>query len=280
MLERELETALELAREAGAILREVYAGGFEVGFKSASEPVTEADRRANAFLVAGLRRAFPDDGVVAEESADHGDAHERLRCWYVDPLDGTKEFIARNGEFAVMIGLAIAGRAKLGAVYQPEGDKLYGGVVGGGAFLERAGTRTPLRVSEIADLAQMRLVVSRSHRAKHTDELVRRLGVASETPSGSVGVKVGHIVERNADLYVHLSGHASLWDSCGPEAVLTAAGGRLTDLFGDDIRYGGRELLNRRGLLACNALAFDRVLPVVSVLATEAGFSPRESESE
>lgn len=251
---------------------EVYATGFEVAFKSASDPVTEADRRANAFLVEGLHAAFPEDGVIAEESAAHGDAHTRSRCWYVDPLDGTKEFIARNGEFAVMLGLAIDGRAELGVVYQPEHDKLYRGVVGEGAFLEQGGRARALHVSDSSAPSALRLVVSRSHRPKGTDELVQRLGVSSETPSGSVGLKIGQIAEQNADFYVHLSGKASRWDSCGPEAVVVAAGGRLTDLLGERIVYDGRELLNRRGIFACNAAAFEAVLPTVRSIAGENGF--------
>ena len=273
MYERELATAVTLAREAGRILMEVYATAFDVVFKSASDPVTQADQRANAFLVEKLRAAFPEDGVIAEESGADAGAHARARCWYVDPLDGTKEFIARNGEFSVMLGLAVDGRPRLGVVYQPEHDKLYRGVVGEGAFLEHAGATTSLRVSGTAEPARLRLVVSRSHRPKGTDELVRRLGVQSETPSGSVGLKIGHIAERNADFYVHLSGHASRWDSCGPEAVLVAAGGKLTDLFGAAIDYDGREFLNRRGIFACNAAAFDAVLPTVRAIAREAGFA-------
>jgi 3'(2'), 5'-bisphosphate nucleotidase len=271
--ERELTTAVALAREAGRILMEVYAGEFGVDFKGASDPVTEADRRANAFLVQKLRAAFPRDGVIAEESGADAGADLCDRCWYVDPLDGTKEFIAKNGEFSVMLGLAVNGHPKLGVMYQPEHDKLYRGIVGRGAFLERAGATTELRVSDTAEPANLRLVVSRSHRPKGTDELVRRLGVRSESPSGSVGLKVGHIAERNADFYVHLSGHASRWDSCGPEAVLVAAGGRMTDLFGDAIDYDGRELSNRRGILACNAAAFDAVVSAVREIAAELGFT-------
>src|SRR5690242_2843890 len=141
MLDRELDAASSLARQAGRILLEIYARDFSVDWKAASDPVTEADRRANAYLVADLRAQFADDGIVAEENAEHGDALSRARCWFVDPLDGTKEFIAKNGEFAVMLGLAIEGRAALGVVYQPVGDKLYQGVVGHGAWLAQGGTR-------------------------------------------------------------------------------------------------------------------------------------------
>jgi 3'(2'), 5'-bisphosphate nucleotidase len=272
MLDPELEAASQLVREAGRILLDIYATDFGVEFKAASDPVTAADRGANAFLVQGLRERFPSDGIVAEESPDHGDAAKSGRCWFVDPLDGTKEFIAKNGEFSIMLGLAVDGRAQLGVVYQPVGDKLYRGVVGGGAELVQAERRSPLRVSEHADPAALSLVVSRSHRPVLTDALVARLAIAREQPSGSVGIKVGLIAEQRADLYVHLSGRASKWDACGPDAILRAAGGRFGDLFGAPIDYREPGMLCARGLLACNAAAYDAVLPVVSDVAREAGF--------
>src|SRR5262245_19438586 len=97
MLDSELQAAAELVREAGRTLMAIYATDFGVDWKSASDPVTEADRRANEYLVRALRERFPGDGIVAEESANHGEATRAQRCWFVDPLDGTKEFIAKNG---------------------------------------------------------------------------------------------------------------------------------------------------------------------------------------
>lgn len=260
-MKRELEEAARLAREAGEIIMSLYGGDIDVQLKGRADPVTEADKRANAHIVAELRRLFPDDGVVAEESPDQSDALLRGRCWYVDPLDGTKEFIAKNGEFSVMLGLALGGEARLGVVYQPAKDKLYRGVVGEGASLEEGGRLRELRVSDVADPAELRLVVSRSHRSTSTDRLKTQLGIGKEAKSGSVGLKVGLIAEQRADLYVHPSDRSSAWDACGPEAVLRAAGGRFTDLAGQPFRYGGTDLHNSRGILACNAAAFDAVLP-------------------
>ena len=155
--------------------------------------------------------------------------------------------------------------------YFSVGDRLYAGEVGQGATLEHQGERRALAVSDTAQPSALRLLVSRSHRSKETDQVVSGLGIGSERPSGSVGLKVGLIAEREADLYVHMSGHASLWDSCGPEAILVAAGGRFTDLFGTPIDYRSVRMKNARGLLACNAAAFDAVLPVVSAAAAQGG---------
>jgi 3'(2'), 5'-bisphosphate nucleotidase len=278
----ELNLAAEIAREAGKVLLEIYATNFSVEFKGqgTSNPVTEADKRANRLIVTRLRAAFPDDGIIAEESELARDALTHSRIWYVDPLDGTKEFVAKNGEFSVMIGLSVDGRAQLGVVFQPSTQTLFAGAIGAkgarehAAWLEHGGERRELRVSEHAAPSELGLIVSRSHRPASTEELIQRLGIRRETSSGSVGLKVGHIAQRHADLYVHTSNKASAWDACAPEAILIAAGGRFTDLAGDPIRYGSEDLRMRRGLLACNGAAFGAVAPVVRELAQRHGFIP------
>lgn len=272
MLERELSAAVELARGAGRILMDIYARDFAVAYKDKNDPVTEADQLANAFIVSELEKRFPEDGIVAEESADRGHARTKSRCWFVDPLDGTKEFIAKNGEFSVMIGLAIDGKSVLGVVFQPSHDKLYRGVVGDRAVLEQGGDARTLRVSDQADASKLRLVVSRSHRPQSIEQIMQRLGATEEMPSGSVGVKVGLIAEQRADLYVHVSDKSSLWDACGPEAVLKAAGGWFTHVDGSAISYASDEMANRRGILACNAASYAKVLEVVRQVSREEGF--------
>ncbi|MDB4987590.1 MAG: 3(2),5-bisphosphate nucleotidase [Myxococcaceae bacterium] len=251
---------------------DIYAHDFAVAYKGKNDPVTEADKLANAYIVEELTKRFPSDGIVAEESVDRGDSLTKARCWFVDPLDGTKEFIAKNGEFSVMIGLSIDGRSALGVVFQPSLDKLYRGVVGSGAFLEQHGETKPLHVSEEADPAKLKLVVSRSHRPASIEQIMQRLGASEEMPSGSVGVKVGLIAERLADLYVHISDKSSLWDACAPEAILQAAGGRFTHVDGTRISYASADMKNQKGILACNGATYDRVLPEVHAVSQAEGF--------
>jgi 3'(2'), 5'-bisphosphate nucleotidase len=261
---QELGIARNAAVAAGRLIMEVYATSFDVVEKAAGAgPVTEADHRANEYIVSELRRAFPTDGIVAEESPDKSEAARFERCWYVDPLDGTKEFVARNGEFAVHIGLAIGGEAVLGVVLKPADGKLYSGTVRGGSTLEWKGTSHALQVSDRSEPTDLRLLVSRSHRSRKTAEIQRLLGITQVIESGSVGVKCGLLAEAVADLYLHPSPQSSRWDSCAPEAVLRGAGGRLTDVFGNTYRYDGSEIENPRGLVGCNAVAFDRVLEVL-----------------
>src|SRR5689334_5937978 len=139
-MKEELETAKELAVRAGAILLEFYADAPLVEWKGKNDPVTDADRAASRYVVDELRRRFPLDGILCEEEKDDLQRLSRNRVWVIDPMDGTKEFIARNGEFSVMIGLAIDGEARLGVVYQPTERKLYYAGTGMGAHLTHGDT--------------------------------------------------------------------------------------------------------------------------------------------
>jgi 3'(2'), 5'-bisphosphate nucleotidase len=271
MWERELGEAERLAREAGALLLSVHGSELEVSYKSPGDPVTDADVRSNALLVDGLRRAFPDDAVVAEESHGRVGPPHPERIWYVDPLDGTKEFLAQTGDYAVMIGLAIGGAARLGVVYEPARDRLCGGVVGEGAFVREGGVTRPIHVAPSVDPDAPRLVQSRAKRAALTDRLVERLGITERERRGSMGIKACLVADGSADLYVSLSDRSSAWDSCGPEAIVRAAGGLFVDLAGRPLVYGRRGVRNLHGLLACHPGCFDRVMPTVREVAVSAG---------
>ena len=174
-----------------------------VRWKDPTEPVTEADRAVNAYLVKQLAQLFPEDGLLAEESKDDLSRLHRRRVWIVDPLDGTAEFIARNGEFVIMIGLAVDGQPVAGVVYQPIDDVLFAAALGQGAFVEEFGEHRSLKVSAERDLSKLRLVVSRSHRPALVDSVISRMGLQRERSIGSVGLKIGLIARGQAEFYVH-----------------------------------------------------------------------------
>ena len=272
----ELEVALRLAREAGAAILGYYDSPLHIERKvdaeEYTEPVTQADKAANELIVNALSREFPDDGILAEESVDTERRLSKRRVWMVDPLDGTSGFIARDGDFAVQIGLAVDGRAVVGVVYQPLPDILYRAVEGGGAWVERKGFETErARVSAHKELAQMRLAASRNHRSPRMDRVMRALGIEEEVQRGSVGIKVGLIIEQQCDLYVHLSPRTKQWDTCAPEIILTEAGGRFTDLFGVPYIYNDPEIQNRNGLIASNGAAHERIVENLAPLLQEFG---------
>lgn len=266
-LRRELELAIDLARRAGERIRDLRGAGLAVEQKADDSPVTQADREANALIVDGLRARFPDDGLLSEELPDDGSRLTASRVWMVDPLDGTKDFIRGRDGFSVMIGLLAGDRPALGVVYQPVGDKLYFATLGQGAFIQRGdGAVTPLHVSSVSEMSQLRMVASASHRTETIDRVRAALGVSDETNIGSVGLKLGLIAEGARDLYVNPSGHSKLWDTLGPEAILVEAGGRLSDAHGQPLDWRGPELGNIRGLIASNGILHDDVVARLAAL--------------
>lgn len=253
LFSRELEVAKRLARQAAAVIMEHYRIGVKVDYKDRgeSDPVTAADRDANSMIVDGIAAAFPDDGILAEESPDTSDRREKSRLWVVDPLDGTRDFIDRTGHFVVMIGLAIDGKAILGVVLQPTENVLYWGAEGEAAF-ERDGQVTPMKPSSKDDASQAIMMVSRSHRSKTVSRVAETLGVKREVPTGSVGLKVARVAEGVADIYLSMSNRTREWDACAPEAILRAAGGTMTDVLGAHLVYNKETTETPRGMLATN----------------------------
>ena len=274
----ELNVAVGLAREAGAAILDLYEGPIEVQQKldlDYREPVTLADRIANDLIVNALRREFPDDGILAEESIDTDRRLAKRRVWMIDPLDGTNGFIEGNGDFAVQIGLAQDGAAVMGVVYQPLTEVLYWASQGRGAWIERPNTAAQrAHVSAQSELVLMRLAASRSHRSPRMDRVVKAFGVKQEVRRGSVGIKVGLIIEQQCDLYVHLSPRTKQWDTCAPQIILSEAGGRLTNLFGGEISYNAAEVQNLNGLVATNGSVHAQVIETLAPLLAEFGRVP------
>jgi 3'(2'), 5'-bisphosphate nucleotidase len=210
---------------------------------------------------------------LSEESKDDLARLGRERVWIIDPLDGTKEFIARNGEFSIMIGLAIRGRPALGVVMQPESGLLYAGAEGIGAFLYESEEKVPLTVSDCHKTNRMVLVSSRSHRQQISDKIRSTLRITSERVCGSVGLKVGLITRQLADLYVHPSPGCKEWDLCAPHALLEAAGGRMTDCWGNPLTYNKRDVRAHNGLIASNGHAHNQVVDTVARICEEFGYN-------
>lgn len=266
-MKRELQTARDLAVRAGEILLKHYAEELPVEWKGKNDPVTAADRAASRLITQELRTSFPEDAILSEEEKDDLTRLSVSRVWIIDPMDGTKEFIARRGEFAVMIGLAIEGEARLGVVYQPTHDKLYYAAAGSGAYVLYAGQTRRLQVSTESDSTKAMMALSRSHLSGTTQAVRSRLGIERTIQTGSLGVKVGLICEGNADVYVQGRG-TSLWDTCGPEAILREAGGMMTDWRGNALLYNVEDVRNLHGVIATNRLLHDKVVAAVQAVTS------------
>lgn len=254
MMEESLEVALRLAREACREVMKVYASeDFGVETKADGSPVTRADKAANAVILRGLTRYFPNDTVLSEEVPFDASQPLGRRVWMVDPLDGTQDFVQRTGDFAVMIGLCVSGKPVLGVVAAPALERTWAGATGTAPFEETVDGRRPLRLSAPAPGEPLRAVVSRTHRPKGLETVLEALasaGAVSAVPRGGVGVKVGLLLAGEADFYLHPAAGTHLWDCCAPEAILAAAGGVFSDASGVPIRYDLSATANPRGVLA------------------------------
>jgi 3'(2'), 5'-bisphosphate nucleotidase len=253
--QNELRVARELALAAGQVVMEHRRAGVTVERKAGNEPVTAADRAASDLILAGLRTAFPDDVHISEEAPD--DVRRRqpgARVWYVDPIDGTQDFIDGREGFAPQIGLCVDGQPVAGAVYQPATGRLYWGGPDVGAFCEAAGTSRPIHVSTVNEFPDVRLVVSASHPSKRVAQIKDLLGIHREFRVGSIGVKVALIAAGEQDLYCSATTRASAWDTCAPHAILLGAGGCFTNIYGEPLVYNGKGVAHLQGLMASNGV--------------------------
>ena len=238
-----LEDVMAITREAGAVIMEIYGSDFEVRGKQDASPVTEADEKAERWILERLKALWPQIPAVSEEAAAAGYVPEMgQRFWLVDPLDGTKEFIQRNGEFTVNIALIEHGVPVLGVVFAPALDRMYAGAQGQGAWLEVKGTRQPIECRS-SPQEGLDVVASRSHGdAQALENFLQGRSVRSLKSAGS-SLKICLVAEGEADIYPRL-GRTMEWDIAAGHAVLAAAGGQIRTLDGEVLGYGKPDMSN------------------------------------
>lgn len=232
-----------LALKAGREVMRVFNAGCTVEHKQDSSPVTEADRAAEAVILAGLRKAFPDIPCVAEEEMAEGICPARLgeAFFLVDPLDGTKEFVNRRTDFTVNIALVRNGVPEIGVVYAPCSRRFFGGRPGHAELLELDDDGTVVHRRHIVareGFEPLTIVASRSHRTEETDAFIRGVHAAEIVSVGS-SLKFCLLAAGEADLYPRF-GRTMEWDTAAGDAVLRAAGGSTTTLDGAPLLYGKR----------------------------------------
>jgi len=244
----ELRITAPLARKAGDIALRYHGTSLSVDRKPGDEPVTIADRECSEFLVDELRSAFPDDVVISEEEEDSPLRLSEGRVWYIDPIDGTKDFIAGGTGYCVMMGLAIAHRPVFGLIFQPNHQTLLYASHGGGAWCERKGGRRRMHCSRLDNATQARLLTKDSgdHLA-----IQEAFGIPADAFIGSIGMKLAALALGSYELYVNPATRCSSWDTCAPEILLQEAGGAITDMHGRPIRYDNPETTSlQRGIIA------------------------------
>ena len=240
-----MQDVLDLSRKAGEVILEVYAeGNLTPTLKSGGSPVTRADTLANGLIVEGLHTLTPDLPVLSEEceAVPYRDRQRWGTYWLVDPLDGTKEFLNRNGEFTVNIALIEEGRGALGVVHAPALNLTYYAIRGEAAFRIR-GSDGPVRISTATySSGPLRIVTTRSHADESLNDFLQSLGNHDRLPVGS-SMKFCLVADSSAHLYPRL-GPTMEWDTAAGQCIVEAAGGTVTDLQGHPIRYNKPSLLN------------------------------------
>lgn len=271
-----LEEILAIAREVGwgaaDILRSFYRGNSNDGNLEIQEkkdgPVTAADVATNHYILEKLQSALGTEnfGYLSEET--YKSLSETTKdllinqpwVWIIDPLDGTRDFIDKTGEYAVHIALVHQGRPILAIVAWPEAEKLYYATIGGGTFVEtRAGITTQKLVSKLDVIQELSLVASRTHRDERFKKLLDKLPFKAKHYVGSIGCKIATIIEQQADVYISLSGKSAPkdWDMAAPELILTEAGGQFTHFDGTALMYNQGDVNQWGGLMASNGQCHD-----------------------
>ncbi|WP_341527531.1 3'(2'),5'-bisphosphate nucleotidase CysQ [Nostoc sp. UHCC 0302] len=261
-LEEILAIALDVGREASNILRSYYHETIEdfnlkVQYKD-NEPVTVADVAVSQYILESLQTALGNEDFtyISEETYQLQSAQMCAPSWVwiIDPLDGTRDFIEKTGDYAIHIALVKETRPVLAVVAVPEAEKLYYATKGGGTFVETSAGCVPLQVSSDKKIEDLTLVVSRSHRNERLNYLLQHLPCQNQKSIGSVGCKIAAIVEQQADVYISLSGKSAPkdWDIAAPELILTEAGGQFTHFDGTPLQYNTGDINQWGGLLASN----------------------------
>jgi 3'(2'), 5'-bisphosphate nucleotidase len=269
-LEHELEVALEAARRAGRVILDHYKT-FSAIPDARADISTQADRDSQETILRYLHVSFPTDGLRAEETTPAlglAPAGPR-RCWIVDPIDGTRGFARKNGEFSVMIALMEAGRILLGVVLEPVANRFTYATQDGGCWCNEGieATARRCRVRPIERLSDAVLTQSHSRSPSRQSALAQALAPARIIETYSAGLKLALVARGEADLYLNTYANINDWDICAGQILVEEAGGKVTDWNGEPIVYG-EAAGQRSGLLASNGLLHDSALAIMRATAT------------
>jgi len=255
----EVNLAIQAALEAGKIVMNVYNQEFSSTLKNDNEPLTEADVKSNHII----QKILSDSGhpILSEESEDNKKRLDSKKIWIVDPLDGTSDFIKKTGEFTIMISLVEDHIPILGVIYWPTKSILYLAQKGQGAFKSDNGAWSRLSVSKISELENCRAVGSRYHISEIEQNLIKHLNISQFTSKGS-SLKVADISSGNAELYFTTTNKIKQWDTCASYCLITEAGGKMTDMFGNNLKYNIEKLNHENGLLVSNGLIHNHIIKI------------------
>lgn len=240
-----------------------------VSKKSDGSIITKADKISESIIIDFLKKTkYP---IISEETIPSF-KNEPKYFWLVDPLDGTIDFVQGTGQFSCMIGLVQNGHPIFGIIYQPTLDKIYFATKGLGTFLRQSNNKQKkMFVSRKNKTRLMTMIVSKNHFQKTDKMIADSLKIKKLVNSGSVGVKVGLITEKKADIYINTSNKTFLWDTCAADIIISEAGGLMTDIKGNMIEYKSNSLKNLNGVVASNGQKHSIITETIQNILVEGG---------
>ena len=249
-LQKPLEVCKKLAVSAGQAILEIYNKNYTIEYKDDHSPLTEADKASNEIIVEGLRKEFPDWAILSEESKDDKSRLDNDWCFIVDPLDGTKEFIKKNGEFTVNIGLSYKHKVVVGVIYVPVTEELYFSAKGYGAYLIKSGNSIRLKVSDKTQ--NLTLVGSKSHASDELKKLINdNKDRIKDIRSAGSSLKGCMVAKGEADIYYRF-GYTCEWDTAAMQCIAEEAGGIFRQMDDTEMLYNRENNLNDKGFYIIN----------------------------
>ena len=253
----ELEIAVNAAIKAGETILDIYDGNFRTTTKTDDSPVTDADFKSNEIIKKILSKT--DYSILSEEDIDDPKRLSENTIWVIDPLDGTSDYIDKTGEFTIMISLIKNNEPILGVIGWPTEKTLFVAQKGSGAFRYSNNEWTKISVSKISDLSLCRTVGSRHHLTDKEKNFIKKLGIINFISIGS-SLKVGKISSGEADAYITTTDKMKEWDSAASHCIVHEAGGKMTDMLGNDISYNNKDVYHHNGILVTNGLLHDKIV--------------------
>jgi 3'(2'), 5'-bisphosphate nucleotidase len=253
----ELDVAIRAASEAGKAIIDIYGSNYETSTKRDNSPITEADLKSNEVIKNIL--SVTKYKILSEEDKDDQNRLSQEKVWIVDPLDGTSDFIDKTGEFTVMIALIKNKKPILGVIGWPTEQIIFAAQYGCGAYRFSEDQWKKISVTSVSELSKCRAVGSRHHLSEKEKMFIEKLGIKKFTSIGS-SLKVGKISSGEAEAYITTTNKMKEWDSAASYCIINEAGGKMTDMLGNDLSYNNKIVNHKNGILATNGLIHDKIL--------------------
>ncbi len=256
MLNKELDIALNIIKEANKLVLDIYnSSSFDVEIKEDNSPVTQADKEADKLIVSSLKKYFPDDGFLSEESLDDKSRLNKSRVWIIDPVDGTKEFVAHTGDFTINIALSIDHVASLGVIAIPVTGEIYFAVKGMGSFYLKDKDSKPIRIHCNDKINDLTTLVSRFHSNEIEQEMIKKHNdVIKHQKVVGATIKGCLIAQGFAEMSYRFSSNTKEWDTCAMQVIVEEAGGYILKFDKTPIRYNREDVYNKDGYLIINRI--------------------------